>query len=62
MSPFRNYPQPILGAGPCCRSRRCLVCSSRPAQLLPEFLELVRQSWSPAEIDTLGKAARSALL
>jgi hypothetical protein len=62
MSPFRNYPQFVLAGGQCRPSRRCAVCSGRPTQLMQEFLELVRASWSPEEIGTLAKAARSALL
>jgi hypothetical protein len=62
MNPFRNYPQSVLTAGRYCHTPGCLVCFSKPAHLLQEFLELVRQSWSPAQIDMLSKAARSALL
>jgi len=39
-----------------------MICSGPAAGLLEKFLELIQQSWSPVEIETLGKAARSALL
>jgi hypothetical protein len=39
-----------------------VVCRGGPAQVGHEFAEMVNQSWSKAEIDTLRKAAQSALL
>ena len=62
MSPFGNYKQ-VIPAVTRCRTRgRCAVCRMGAAQLCLEFIELVSQSWSPAEVDILKKAARSALL
>jgi len=62
MSPFGDYRRVVPAAARRCPSGRCAVCCSQPAQLRQEFAAVVRQSWSPAEIDLLGKAARSALL
>ncbi len=62
MSPFGNYKQIIPAATRCRMPGRCAVCRMGPAQLCLEFVEMVSQSWSPAEVDILKKAARSALL
>lgn len=58
----REYPQPVHPPQRCSPARRCAVCSRQPAQLIQEFFVMVRRSWSTAELDILGKAARSALL
>jgi len=39
-----------------------VVCRGGPAQVGHEFVEMVNQSWSKAEIDMLRKAAQSAPL
>lgn len=62
MDPSRNYPQPVHSSRQCRPSRRCVVCSRQPVQILQEFFGMVRGSWSTAEMDILSKAARSALL
>lgn len=62
MSPFGNYRHVIPAAARRCPSGRCQVCCSQPAQLSQEFAAVVRQSWSPAEIDLLSRAAHAALL
>ena len=62
MSPFGNYRHVVPAAARRCPSGRCVVCRSQPAQLRQEFDAVVRQSWSPAEIDILTMAAHSALL
>lgn len=62
MSPFRDYPYGFPGAARCCPFGGCAVCYSEPSQVRLEFAGLIRRSWTPAELDILGKAARSALL
>jgi hypothetical protein len=62
MGPFGSYKQIIPAATRCRRPDRCAVCRMGPAKLCLEFVEMVSQSWSPAEVDILKKAARSALL
>lgn len=62
MSPFRNNWQIVPIGGRCGPYGRCVVCSSPAALICHEFAEMVCQSWSEAELDTLRKAARSALL
>ena len=62
MSPFGNYRHIVPASARRCPSGRCAVCSSQPAQLRQEFAAVVGGSWSPAEIDLLSQAARSALL
>jgi hypothetical protein len=62
MSPFGNYKQVIPAATRCRMPGRGAVCRMGSAQLCLEFIEMVSQSWSPAEVDILKKAARSALL
>jgi hypothetical protein len=62
MGPFRDYHQTVSAAARCHRYARCAVCSRRPAQLHQEFLAIVHEAWSPAEMDLLTKAANSALL
>jgi hypothetical protein len=62
MSPFGNYKQVIPATTRCRRPGRCAVCRMGPAQLCLAFVEMVGQSWSPAQVDILKKAARSALL
>jgi hypothetical protein len=60
--PFRDYRQAMSAAARCRRSAPCAVCSSRPVPLRKQFLAVVRQAWSAAEMDLLTKAANSALL
>ena len=62
MSPFGNYRHIVPASARRCPSGRCPVCCSQPALLRQEFAAVVRDSWSPAEIDLLSRAARSALL
>jgi hypothetical protein len=62
IGPFRDHQQAVSPAALCRRYSRCLVCRVRPAQLHQEFFALVRESWSPAEMNLLTKAANSALL
>ena len=62
MSPFGNYRHIVHASARRCPSGRCAVCCSQPTQLRQEFTAVVRDSWSPAEIDLLSQAARSALL
>lgn len=62
MNPFGNYRHVIPAKPQRCPSGRCAVCCSQPAQLRQEFAAMVCGSWSPAEIDILSQAARSALL
>jgi glycine cleavage system regulatory protein len=62
MSPFGNYRHIVPASARRCPSGRCTVCASQPAQLRQEFTAVVSESWSPAEIDLLSQAARSALL
>jgi hypothetical protein len=62
MSPFGNYKQIIPAATRCRMPGRCAACSLGPAQLCLEFIAMVSQSWSLAEVDLLKKAGRSALL
>lgn len=61
MGPFRSYRQAAWAARHC-PFGGCAVCWSQPALVHLEFADLVRRSWSPAELDILGQAARSALL
>jgi hypothetical protein len=62
MDPFRIYRQVSPATARRSPSARCAVCCRRPAQLRQAFDEMAHRSWSPAEIDTLRKAAHSALL
>jgi hypothetical protein len=62
MDPFRDYRQVVRAAARHCPSGRCAVCCSQAALVRREFADMVRRSWSPAELDVLSKAARSALL
>jgi hypothetical protein len=62
MSPFRNDKQIVPAAARCRMHGGCAVCRMGPAQLCLEFIEMASRSWSPAELDLLRKAARSALL
>jgi hypothetical protein len=62
MSPFEQDRRVVPAAARCCPARRCAVCRRRLGQLRQEFAAMVSRCWSPAEIDLLGKAARSALL
>ena len=62
MSPFGDFRHVIPSATRRCPSGRCAVCCSQLAQLREKFAAMVRQSWSPAEIDILTKAEHSALL
>lgn len=62
MSPFGNYRHIVPAAARKCPYGRCAVCGSQSVQLRQVFAAVVGLSWSPAEIDLLSKAARSALL
>jgi hypothetical protein len=62
MDPFRDYRRVVSASTRHCPSGRCAVCCSLPALVHREFTDLVRQSWSPAELDVLSKAADAALL
>jgi hypothetical protein len=62
MDPFRNHRQIVPDTARCSPSARCTVCCRRPVQIRLAFDEMAQQSWSPAEIDRLRKAAHSALL
>lgn len=62
MDPFRNYRQVVPATARCSPSARCAVCRSQPAQVRQAFYEMTHRAWSPAEINRLSKAARSALL
>jgi hypothetical protein len=62
MDPFRIYRQVSPATARCSPSARCAVCCRRPALLRQAFDEMAYRSWSQAEIDTLRKAAHSALL
>jgi hypothetical protein len=61
MDPFRHYLQAISGKRHCPLGS-CAACRSQPALVRMQFTDLVRQCWSPEEIDILNKAARAALL
>jgi hypothetical protein len=62
MDPFRSYRRVASTAGRHCPSGRCAVCCSQPALVHQAFADMVRRSWSPAELDLLSKAADAALL
>lgn len=62
MSPFRDH-RPAAGGGQWCyRYARCAFCCRRMTDIRQEFTAIVRDSWSPAEIELLSTAARAALL
>jgi hypothetical protein len=62
MEPFR-YHRPAAPAEPLhCPFGGCAVCCSQVTLVLREFADLICRSWSPAEVEMLKKAARSALL
>jgi hypothetical protein len=62
MDPFRSYRQVVPAEARYCPFGGCAVCCSQLTLVRREFTDLVRRSWSPAELDILSKAARSALL
>jgi hypothetical protein len=62
MDPFRNYRRVASAAARHCPSGRCPVCASQPALVRQAFADMVRRSWSPAELGLLSKAADAALL
>jgi hypothetical protein len=62
MDPFRNYRQVVPAVARHCPYGQCAVCCSQPTLVRREFDDLVRRSWSSAELDILINAARSALL
>jgi hypothetical protein len=62
MDPFRNHRQVVPATARCRPSARCAVCHSQPAKVRQAFYEMTHRAWSPAEINRLSKAARSALL
>ena len=62
MDPFRIRRQVVPAEPRHCPFGGCAVCCSLPTLVLREFADLVRLSWSPAEVDILTKAAHSALL
>jgi hypothetical protein len=62
MDPFRDYRQVVQAATRHCPFGQCAACRSLPALVGQEFADMVRRSWSPAELDILDRAARSALL
>jgi hypothetical protein len=61
MDPFRKYRQ-VVPAAAHCPYGGCSVCCSQPVLVCQEFADMIHRSWSPAELDILSKAARSALL
>ena len=62
MDPFGNYRQVVPAAKQHCPVGGCGVCYSQPDLVRREFTDLVGRNWSPAELDILTQAARSALL
>jgi hypothetical protein len=62
MRPFRDYRRVIQATVRCCDARLCAATRSQPALLRQVFQAIVEQSWNPAEVDRLRRAARSALL
>jgi hypothetical protein len=62
MGPFRDYRRVIQAAGRCCGGTACGATRSRPLVLRELFQAIVERSWTPAETDTLRRAARSGLL
>ena len=62
MEPFRIHRQVVPAEPRHCPFGGCAVCCSQVTLVLREFAALVCQSWSPAELDILRRAARSALL
>jgi hypothetical protein len=62
MDPFRDYRRVVSAATRHCPSGRCAVCCSAPTLVHQEFADMVRRSWSPAELCVLRKAADAALL
>jgi hypothetical protein len=62
MDPFRNYRQAVAAIVRHCPFGQCAVCCSQPTLVRREFDDLVRRSWSSAEIESFTNAARSALL
>jgi hypothetical protein len=61
MSPFREFRR-VVPAPRHCPLGGCAVCCGHLKLVHLEFADLIRQAWSPAELDILSKAARSALL
>jgi hypothetical protein len=62
MDPFPNYRPVVPTIAQHCPFGQCRVCCSHSALVRVEFAGLIRRSWSPAEVDLLSQAARSALL
>jgi hypothetical protein len=62
MDPFPDYRHVVSAAARHCPLGQCAVCSSGSALVRMEFADVVRRSWSSAELDILTKAARAALL
>jgi hypothetical protein len=62
MDPFHYHRQVVPAEPRHCPFGGCGVCCSQPTLLRREFTDLVRRTWSPAELDILRQAARSALL
>jgi hypothetical protein len=62
MTPFGDYWWVAPDPARCCQCGRCAQWRKRPVQLYRDFTQMVCLSWSPAEIERLRLAARSAFL
>ena len=64
MGPFpdNNYRQVVPAVARRCPLGWCAVCCSQPLLVRKDFADVIRGSWSPAELVALSRAARSAML